>query len=534
MMAVDEQLSGMSELEKTEWISNVARTTKEKNRVAFLESFKQKVKEKDLTSAVAEIEKWFDEIENGDVYFERSSYEVYGEGYWDSDYEFEYSDEFGIVDNLIKSFTVAEEVLFQRQYKRVVELYEYLCTMTFQVYDDETGEADDLELEDLVEENLARLNLKQIALYLMYAKYQTANGHTRSSDLYRYFTWDMSKNIKVEELFTVGPEELSEINSFIKEWISFLQSKDGDLAGKLLIDACLYYGSTSYLLDIARATYDKHPILYKRVCEQLLSEQKYSECVQIGLEAIGKLPKDITVRADLANVTAEAAIYLGDSSVVHRCYEAAFYSNASINHYLRLFELPNYKEISNSAAKYAILQPASDNRAKENKKIIQFFNGDFEKVYEDCKKDSATLGWSGRFKGIGIVLFLILLNRHNKISNVGQRLLDGIKHRVDFAETDADKFASRIMIWKEQAVLTDEQNDRYIKWLSQEVDKRVEAIVGGKYRTSYYKAALLVAALGEVLESNGTTNGKMKLIEHYHKAHSRKSAFRAELKELTN
>ncbi|MEI3599160.1 MULTISPECIES: hypothetical protein [unclassified Oceanobacillus] len=57
-------------------------------------------------------------------------------------------------------------------------------------------------------------------------------------------------------------------------------------------------------------------------------------------------------------------------------------------------------------------------------------------------------------------------------------------------------------------------------------------VVGGGHRHRYYKPAELIAALGEALESNGDLNGKTKLIEYYKKAHSRKSAFKAEFNAL--
>ena len=54
----------------------------------------------------------------------------------------------------------------------------------------------------------------------------------------------------------------------------------------------------------------------------------------------------------------------------------------------------------------------------------------------------------------------------------------------------------------------------------------------GGHRKSYYKAAALIAALGETMESNGKLHGRMVLIEHYKKMHSRKRAFKTEFEML--
>ena len=60
------------------------------------------------------------------------------------------------------------------------------------------------------------------------------------------------------------------------------------------------------------------------------------------------------------------------------------------------------------------------------------------------------------------------------------------------------------------------------------MDKRAEAIAGGGYRKSYYKAAVLVTALGETMESNGKLNGRRALIDRYVKLNPGKRAFKGE------
>ena len=71
----------------------------------------------------------------------------------------------------------------------------------------------------------------------------------------------------------------------------------------------------------------------------------------------------------------------------------------------------------------------------------------------------------------------------------------------------------------------------YVEWLESVISKRVDGIVGGKYRKSYYKAALLIAALGEVKESLGTKLAKNFIINEYLKKFPRHTSFRGELKE---
>lgn len=545
MKTVDGRLSTMSEAEKTQWIHNMARTTKENGMIAFLNSLEGRQDHCKVTSSKKEIEDWCKKIEDEDIYFQCSGYEEYGESYWDSDYSYVYSDNFGIGKELSRAFQVAKELLFQKEYQQASVLYDQLCSMKFPALDNDAGEWSELELEELVEEKLVSLDLKQIARNLMYAKYQAAEGKDRAVALYRYFSWDMCKGIKVEEIFIVGPEELKEIDVFMEEWISFLKNTEGDMVGDLLSDACIYQGGVGRLCETAREVSAKYPVLYEYACQQLLNEKKEIECEKLGLEAIHILPQKLVIRGKIADLTSKAAKQVGHDDIIEECYEAAFYSESTLNHYLRLFELPDYKEITDRAAMYANALPensaweGNNNKqllvnylSKEHKKVIRFFNGEFDYIFEDCIKDKTELGWSSQFKGIAVPLFILLLNSNRKLTKAGQRLIDGIEYRLGYKENDIKSFTDHFLSWKEKVVLTNEQYEKYAQWLEKEVDKRTEAVVGGGHRKSYYKAAILIAALGEALESNGKLHGRMALIEYYKKMYSRKSAFRAEFEML--
>ena len=369
-------------------------------------------------------------------------------------------------------------MLFQQEYQQASKLYDWLCSMSFPALDSDTEEWNELELEELVEENLVSLDLKQIVLNLMYAKYQALEGEERAAALYRCFSWGMCKGTKVEEIFIVGPEELKGIDVFIEEWISFLKNTDGDMAGDLLSDACIYQGGIGRLCEIAKEVSVKHPVLYEYACQQLLNEQKEIECEKLGLESIGMLPENLVVRGKIADLTAKAAKQLGHADIMKDCYEAAFRAESTLNHYLRLFELPNYKDIVNRAAKYTNALPenpvweGNHNKqllvnylSKDHKKVIRFFNGEFDCIFEYCNKDKTQLGWSSQFKGIAVPLFILLLNQNEKLTKAGQRLMDRIEYRLGFKKDDMKSFTDRFFSWKKKVVLTNEQYEKYAQWL---------------------------------------------------------------------
>lgn len=350
----------------------------------------------------------------------------------------------------------------------------------------------------------------------------------------------------MEDFFIVGPEEVVGIDVFMEEWITFLKCEDGDLAANLLFEACILQGGIKKLCDVAREMVHKHPILYLKSCEYLINEKREVECEKLGLEAIELLSEELIIRGKVADLTAKAAEKLGHKEVVWQCYKVAFQSESTLNHYLRLFEIENYNGILDietiklkTIPEKAFMEFGNINNqmkanhiSLENKKLLQFFNGEFDFIYEECKKDKTYLGWSNNIKGVIVPLFILFLDQNKSFSNVGEKLIDGIKYRLNYSDDGGKSFFERFLIWKDKIKITSDQYEKYISWLKSEVDKRTDAVVGGGFRGSYYKAAMLISSLGETIESQGNAGAKINIIEHYKKIHSKKRAFKAEFEDL--
>lgn len=545
MKAVGEKLSNMSEEEKNKWIYNKARIAKEHERNKILNSLDGKAYYEPVIYEKDKIEQWCKKIEEGEIHFECSGYEEYSEGYWDSDYVYDYYDPFEIIDGLYDALLLAENLLFQKQYKESAKLYTSLLNMVFIVSDRDTGDWNEFDFGEVVDEIWTNFNYEETILYLMYATYQIKKGKDRAESLYECLSWKKGKNIRIKDIFRIGPQELKDIDFFMGEWISFLIDMDSDRAAELLLEACLYKG-IDYLCKIARTECMKHPILFKYACQELLNQNKDAECEKLGLEAIEVLPEELVVRGKIADLTAKAAINLSHKDIVNRCYEVAFYSESTLNNYFRLFKIPNHEIITKKAARHMEKLPEDDTYksndlnkqirinilSRNHKDIIRFFNGEFDYIYDTYTKEEYSLGWTTGFKGVVIPLFILLLNKNKKTTKAIKKLVDGITYRLGFVGEDVD-FLDLFFYWREKQTLTEEQYEKYISWLENEIDKRTEGVVGGGYRNSYYKAAILIASFGEALESNGLAYGRARTIEHYRKLHSRKRAFKAEF-ELLN
>ncbi|MCL5783106.1 MAG: hypothetical protein M1476_04260 [Candidatus Thermoplasmatota archaeon] len=80
------------------------------------------------------------------------------------------------------------------------------------------------------------------------------------------------------------------------------------------------------------------------------------------------------------------------------------------------------------------------------------------------------------------------------------------------------------------AKLSDDEKVKYTKWCVEETGKRTDAIVGGKHRNSYNKAAVVLVACAEMLSKHGERSAGKELVEGYRSKYNRHSAFQGELR----
>jgi hypothetical protein len=88
-------------------------------------------------------------------------------------------------------------------------------------------------------------------------------------------------------------------------------------------------------------------------------------------------------------------------------------------------------------------------------------------------------------------------------------------------------------VLKEYTV-SDMDLDKYFKDAEKAAQKRIDTIVGGKHRKSYWKAARLILAIAETYRSNNEPDKGQRLINQFREKYSRHSAFIRELRTMTN
>lgn len=493
------------------------------------------INEQETIDKIKEYKEKFELVDRFELYFHATGYEDYGDSYspWGGDWVWEYTDE-DDVSSLIEGATMlAVELTNKRQYKYAKELFDLVLYTNYQVMDDDGGDDFEISLTELKENNLININVDIVCLYAIYVTYQYSNESVRAKNIYEYFKNDNFKDISIEDSFKLGIDVLKETDKFLYDWINLLLTKPGNIEYRLLKEVFEYNNYNNYKQYIDKLS-KNHPNIYIDIFNYLVKDNKITEIIDIGNKALSILDKELTIRNDIA-------LYLAkyDEENKEKYLIESFKSNTNVPNLLRIINngyFLKYKDeikkiicVNNKGQSYSKVNELKKNVInKEDYNYLKFFIGDFDYFFDECMKVKSSLGWSGSFIQYGVYLWLLYFNKNNN-SKVYNSILSKTFNKLGFIEDMLfldNEYTLIFNKWKKQFDISNK--DKYIDWLKIIVDKRVDAIVSNGYRGSYFKAAILVVALGEVLESNNIQN-KQEFVNIYHQKYSRRSSFRKEL-----
>ena len=582
MQQSDKILNSMSMEELRKCLHNIARKTPESKRGMFLQlledysnqksqednnkkyHYRRVIPDEKVEDMLKDIKEVFAKIENCQKCLSAQGYEDYSNGYWSSEWIWEYEDEEEIGRIIEDAVLFAYDCVNDCRYKEAAVIFKLVMDTPICAEDEWGGDSFELSLEEMVDERLVGINLKSLALHALYSEYQLQPANNRAKALYLYFSYPYFKDIHIEEVFSVGREELKDIDNFFESWIEWLMLKNGDLAARLLKEGILYSKGIKGLLEVARQGYKEHPSVYLAVLWEYEKVHDYEKMKEIGKEALDTLEADLKIRGEIAIKVAQASYCINDKELAIKCFYEAFYSNSTIPNYLRLFldkEMAReYKMLAEKrieklritddyykSGRFATIKNDID---KTEYKYLYFFAGHFNKVKNWCEEYQKPLGWSGNFIIHGINLMLLYLYAESNPRKASQEIIFRVSNKLGFNksknlvffkeniifenEVNVQKgeeiFWHIFCLWKKNYNISIYDIKLYVGWLETTIDKRVDGIVGGKYRNKYDDVALLVAALGEVKESLGSKTVKSTIINQYMKKYPRHSAFRRALK----
>ena len=527
METVDKNLSRFqSEGELKEWVRNYARSIEEERREDFLEQLGTK-EYRSHEDMLQEITAWCEKIDEEAITLFCEGHEEYDPEYWtwDPDWVIEYEDPEGIGTRLKHYYEEAEQAVYDRDYKAANLMYWNLGTLSITAESADGMDPVDLTVEEMVSEGLVKLNLKKIAALALYAAYQTYPMPERLPRIYGYFSWKMFETTGIEDMLASGREPLENVGQFLEEWIAFLRNQNDRYTSRLLIEAVALKDGEEGLLKEAKLMANVQPALYIEALERLYQKEDWVRLKEEGMEALRLMKRTAMFRERAARLAAAGAVRIRAVKTEKRALAEAFWSKPTAANYFRLITC----QAGDGQEQGLAVRGQSD----EERIAVRFLAGDYQAIWDRCKKTKRSLGWSGEFISPGISMLLVYLHHGDLSSAVMRKVAQDIKIFIGYQEEYGEPdFMERLEVWRKTIVIPEEKEKEILAYLAGTIDQRVEAIVGGNHRKSYWKAAKLGAALGEVEESLGKKNGKSLRIQKYQKQFSRHRAFKEEISKF--
>jgi hypothetical protein len=217
---------------------------------------------------------------------------------------------------------------------RLVEALTYIEVYAEGDYIDYDGTP--LEIDDLFEHDLLSGKFENLVKECLYLTYMGNELPDRAEEMYATIIDIGSTQTKLEDVLQIGNQELPEFEAFLSLWIECLGGKKERRAEALLIEAQSMVQDDSVLLENARTYAKTHPSLYKQILEMNTNSGEDGKMLEIGLEALEKIPVSYTIRGEIAIQTAAYAVNSGKLDVAEQCWMEAFRSDSSVVNYMRI------------------------------------------------------------------------------------------------------------------------------------------------------------------------------------------------------
>ncbi len=524
-------------------------------------SNKNEAKDLDFDSMYSYIRDNLKSIDSQEVTITGILNEEYDDWYDDSDEEFYYEDNSGISEMLDEACDFVHICMDMEKYREGFEVGNQMLAMEI-LCDNEYGD-EELSLGDMAYRELLNCDLKQVILDTVYCAYHAVPPAKRPEALYEVIVNAKRDEITLEAIMQYGDEELPDLEDFLPLWITYLGSKTGRDADRLILEAVGLLNDVSLEVRYAEEYAGVHPGLYLNILEN----GKYvaaNDMVSIGIKAMKTIPKKYIMRSRVALKTAEYIVETGgELDLLGKCYFAAYESDTSALNYLRVLlnggekkreELPKVfmnLSVHKSGGSFGIYERSySSSEREENRPdsnmvlMLRFLDGQFADVLDKGLSESKALGWTGTFMKQGIALYLLYMYAGQWNGRGIAAMAEMVKSAMRFSAEEYrkgtcglegigenDLFCQLFLKWKSMVQMESSVKDHAVKRITVLLEKRTEGIMGANRRNYYGECAAYIAALGEVRESMGELGAKQRLMTSYKDKYSRRSAFREEMRK---
>lgn len=501
----------------------------------------------------------FERIRKEELRMKASRGEEYG---WDGDWEWEYSDYEEACQAFEDGCSFVRQCADKGHFREGAEIFSELLERKVYVEND-WGDFS-MGLKELDEEGFISAELKRVFLDGLETVYQSEGGKERADRVYGCLFAQPCREVNLHDLAERAGGEPAEWDGFLDSFIRLLGEKKGDRALGLLREAVSMKGfRAGELARLARPMAAVHPAIYLDAMEAFEEKGDWEAMYQTGQEALKETDPDLRIREALALAAAGAAEELGLSKEAEALRLEAFSSNRTPVNFLRAaVESENSRGTKARAMeilfekkeKPEVYRDFRMERAWElwrgdtyGKGVIKFLAGDIDGAMEDGAKAAQARGCLDGFAENMAPLLLFFLKSKElgpgcqalvrvACREIGFRAAEYVKGTRDWrlakkeGLSDEEVFWDCFQKWREDWPMDAEKAGEYIEKLEKLLDGQIRAIVSGQNRALYHEAAAFAAALGEVKESQGEAEGKVRVMERYKAMFPRHTAFKREMK----
>lgn len=574
----DECMDKMTKEQLAYFIHEEARNLNEEKREIFLgnlikslnreESAKEadgneenRALKKEIREKTADVRKKIREINAGKVSLTSVINEEYDDWYNSSAPEFLFEDPEHIFKTIEEACKLVHLCIDAELYSDSYKLADDLIATEINILGDYAEYCDEwVSVYELVTEQFLEINYKQLILDALYAAYQGNMLEDRPQALYDIICNSQYSAITIEEMLQQGAREPEQCAEFLRLWIEFLKKQNTRISTKLLEEAVDLAGDASYLLEEARESAKLHPELYLHLLEKCKQKKEWKKGIEIGQEAVEKIPSIYKTRGKCAVMTSVFAQQLKMTELAEECWKKAFESDTTVVNYLRLIteskDSSEYTETvkricrdvysrngtsSDIYGRYS--GPELNVLSKTMYFSLAFLSKEWDTVLQKGMQVREGVGWTGTFMKQGIALFCLALYSKDELQSGCREMLRQLTWYMNF---NSDEYASGLiqnmkikdsellwkclLKWKENLSISETEQKQIIMKLEKWVELRVQGIMDGNHRKYYNECAAFIAALGEVKEICGEKNAKADLMEEYRILYPRRRAFHEELR----
>jgi hypothetical protein len=487
-----------------------------------------------LTERVAELLKRAD---RGDFRFEwtyAESEHGWGRDYWDDDNE-ELCDCDGFGEEAEACLKMCVACVRAGHYAEACGALDALSEIDISSEDESVG------FSELFEYGFVQSDLDEILLCHAYAALMSLSGEERIQKLFAIVE-RASEGPDIRDVAEAGEDEIPDRADFAARWLAFLMKTheerpvrpqkiygEPDL-DRLIVDAVLFKGGTDELAAFVKDCGGRFPVACTELIEIYIAGGRSTEAITTATEALSAIA-DRDGRRAVADLLYEAGLAAKCEEATQTGAAEGFRASFDLNHYLRLRRSVDESVLRAETQNFE-LRADKDNADAD---YIRFLSGGMTRLWEDCSRNDAALGWSGSQKSRILPLFPALseLLHGDDDGAVGVCTAEAIRLSFGCGNNEADRVFEEFLSVMPQCArtLSPEDEEKYLAWCVKETGNRVEAIVGGKFRRSYEGAARLLVAVAEALcAKRGVAAAETYMLEFRNK-YPRHTAFHACLHE---